>query len=128
MHEGSVAPLRRSAYRLYVFHRVALIAGLPYLNPWQLPGRGMRAFRLAREATLRALDSPMVGPGVATPPVPARADGSTNFSSGGDGGDGGGSRFSPKSGKEGVRVVKIQAQNDKARPGVGGEGLARSRL
>lgn len=35
-------------------------AGLPYLNPWQLPGNGMDAFRLAKEATLRALDAPII--------------------------------------------------------------------
>ncbi|CAM9488751.1 unnamed protein product [Sphacelaria rigidula] len=36
-------------------------AGLPYLNPWQLAGNGMDAFRLAKEATLKALDAPITG-------------------------------------------------------------------
>jgi len=79
----------------------------------------MRAFRLAREATLRALDFPMAGPGVVTPPAPTSVDGG--------GGGGGGSSLSPKAGKEGVRVVKVHAHTT-ARRGVGGEECVRSRL
>lgn len=106
----------------------AAAAGLPYLNPWQLPGRGMRAFRLAREATLRALDSPVVGPGrpcVVTPPAPTGADGRS--SSGSSGGGGSGSSLSPDARKEGLRVVKIQAHAT-ARRRVSSEDVVRSRL
>ncbi len=108
----------------------AAAAGLPYLNPWQLPGRGMRAFRLAREATLRALDSPMVGgsgrPGVVNPPAPASADGRSCGGSGGGGG-GGGSSLSPEARKEGLRVVKVQAHAT-ARRGGDSEEFVRSKL
>lgn len=100
---------------------VCVAAGLPYLNPWQLPGNGMDAFRLAKEATLRALDSPMDGrPEVVAPPSPAGGDSSSSSRNS--------SGSSVPSGwrKEGARVVTVKAH---ARRGVDDDGTAvRSRL
>lgn len=74
----------------------------------------MDAFRLAREATLRALDSPMVVP----PPSPSGADSSSSSR------DTGSSVLSAGR-KEGARVVKVQAH---ARRGIDDDGIVRSRL
>lgn len=81
----------------------------------------MNAFRLAKEATLRALDSPMDGrrqSEVVAPPTPGAADSSSSSRDGG-------SSVLPGARKEGVRVVKVQAH---ARRGVDGDGIIRSRL
>lgn len=75
----------------------------------------MEAFRLAKEATVRALDSPMIGlgrlGGLATPPAPVDDEDA----------DRGSSSLLSEARNKGVRVVKVRAN---ARTG---EGL-RSRL
>lgn len=80
----------------------------------------MDAFRLAKEATLRALDSPMDGRAeVVAPPSPAGAADSSVFSRSS------GSSLVSGGRKEGVRVVRVQAL---ASRGVDDDGVVRSRL
>ncbi|CAM9341506.1 unnamed protein product, partial [Laminaria digitata] len=60
-HHATYLPLWLTQHLRGFPELVALkIEGLPYLNPWQLPGNGMDAFQRAKEATLRALDVPIV--------------------------------------------------------------------
>ncbi|CAN0186321.1 unnamed protein product [Pylaiella littoralis] len=103
-HHATYLPLWLTQHLGGFSDLVALkINGLPYLNPWQLPGNGMEAFRLAKEATLRALDSPMTWlrrPGGSTPPAPTVNEDAHSSKS---------SSLVSESRNEGVRVVKVRA-------------------
>ncbi|CAM9871870.1 unnamed protein product, partial [Ectocarpus fasciculatus] len=110
--QATYLPLRLTQHLGGFTDLVALkINGLPYLNPWQLPGNGMDAFRLAKEATLRALDTPVTKRGRTGSVADTKVDDSTSGL--------------PEGVHRGVRVVKVRAQRGRmVDPG----GVVRSRL
>ncbi|CAM9112090.1 unnamed protein product [Scytosiphon promiscuus] len=131
-HHATYLPLWLTQHLAGFSDLVALkIHGLPYLNPWQLQGNGMDAFRLAKEATLRALDCPMTATRWSAGEVARKAD--TENSGSGSNSSGGGSRagiggFSPSSevGNQGVRLVEVRTRRHR---GTGDDdGGVRSRL
>ncbi|CAM9187783.1 unnamed protein product [Ectocarpus sp. 12 AP-2014] len=112
-HHATYLPLRLTQHLGGFTDLVALkINGLPYLNPWQLPGNGMDAFRLAKEATLRALDTPVKKRGwTAGSKAATKTDDGTSGL--------------PEAVHRGVRVVKVQAQRGQM---IDSRGVVRSRL
>lgn len=96
---------------------VLCVTGLPYLNVWQLPGNGMGAFDLAKEATIRALDAPVVRQTTSV----SGAE-STAIATGG----GGSSRSSrPAAGYRNIGRVQVSARDRRV---TGDDGMWRSKL